>query len=100
MWFTGVGGNRIGEVGDGPPLATITRARIRAKARTASFSFAAPADTGFQCALTKGSATPHYAGCGSPRNYRGLKPASYTFEVRALNGATHGSSARKSFRIG
>jgi len=63
---------------------------------TVSFKVIAPA-VGLQCVLTKDptnltESTPAFSSCRSPRTYRRLAPARYTFEVRARAlGPTAGS---------
>ena len=105
LWFTGVGGNHIGLVGDGPPGAKITTASVRSRQRQATFRFKAVAfGTGFQCAVVKlrdhhQQPKPRFSRCTSPTTYKRLRPGKYTFEVRALDAASHGTAASKSFKI-
>lgn len=105
LWFTGVGGNHIGLVGDGPPGAAITKANVNSRQRRATFRFKAVAfGTGFQCALVKLRAhhakpMPRFSGCTSPTTYKHLIPGKYTFDVRALDAASLGTPASASFKI-
>jgi DNA-binding beta-propeller fold protein YncE len=82
------------------PRTRITKAVISSKHRDAKFSFRAIGSaTGFRCALVKPHHRPAFSSCRSPKSYRDLKPASYTFEVRALNAAGNGPAATKRFKI-
>jgi hypothetical protein len=105
MWFTEAIGNKIGLVGTGPPAAKITRAKIGSQHGAAIFSFKAIGSaTGFQCALVTRrehhkQPKPHFSSCKSPKTYKHLKSGKYTFEVRALSAASHGTAAGKSFNI-
>jgi streptogramin lyase len=105
LWFTELSGNKIGLVGDGPPAAKVTRAKISSKHGAAIFSFKAiGAATGFQCALVtrrkhRKQPKPHFSSCKSPKTYKHLKSGKYTFEVRALDAADHGTPVGKSFKI-
>ena len=77
----------------GPPKGTkITKAKIAAAKRSASFSFSAPgAITGFQCTLVKPHLAhrkkqkPRFSTCKAPRAFKHLRPGRYTFKVRALD---------------
>gem|GEM_PF-3259178 len=91
----------------GPASGTaILGARVSSRARSASFSFAAPgAITGYECELIRPPrrhrrrkahrnarphrrakrATPRFSPCPSPMTYRRLTPGTYTFAVRALD---------------
>jgi streptogramin lyase len=104
MWITF--GNHVGLIGDGPPGAQITKATISSGHRQATFRFkAVDFGTGFQCAFLKLGAhhkqpTALFSSCKSPTTYKHLKAGRYTFEVRALDAARHGTSAGNSFKIG
>ena len=87
----------------GKPTGTrITKARIKARRKKATFSFEAPgALTGFQCLLARPKPKsksrrragksksrrkrPKFVGCRNPKAYKHLKPGKYRFKVRALN---------------
>jgi alpha-tubulin suppressor-like RCC1 family protein len=89
----------------GPPKGTrITRAKVRRRSHTATFSFTAPgAITGFQCQLVRPRRKHHrrrkarFRPCVTPRRYRHLKAGRYTFRVRALDilGADPAPARRK-----
>jgi hypothetical protein len=72
----------------GPPDTKITGSTIDKTHKSATFRFKAigPA-TGFKCALKKGSATPVFSNCTSPKVYKQLTPGSYRFLVKAKNAA-------------
>lgn len=84
-----------------PPDTLITKATLSSKKKTAAFAFrAVGAATGFQCRLAKGAASPAFGSCTSPKAYTKLKPAKYTFQVRAVNGAAvDPTPAQKKFTI-
>ena len=82
-----------------PPGTKITTAMISSKHHQATFTFKAIGTaTGFQCALVR---TPKasFSACRSPKTYTQLKPGKYTFEVRALSAAGHGTPAKRGFTI-
>ena len=83
-----------------PPGTKVTKAKISSKHQQATFSFKAIGTaTGFQCALVK-KLKPTFKACKSPKTYEHLKPAKYTFEVRAFNAfGTDLTPAKKSFTI-
>ena len=92
----------------GRPKGTkITRAKIKPKEGSASFSFGAPgAISGFQCKLVKPKATHHkrpkarFSSCSSPKRYKHLSAGKYTFEVRARDSVgVDAAPARRSFKI-
>jgi hypothetical protein len=74
-----------------PSHTKITKAKIKAKKHTASFSFAASGATGYQCALIAPAKkrhkprAPRFSSCHSPKSYAKLKAGKYTFEVRGVN---------------
>jgi hypothetical protein len=80
-----------------PPHGTkITSSKVKQKELSASFGFSAPGTvTGFQCELQRPKPKGKYkklpkaafGPCSSPKSYRHLKPGTYTFLVRAFNGA-------------
>ena len=80
-----------------PPHGTkITSSKVKQKKRSASFSFSAQGTVvGFQCELQppkpkgrhKKLPKAAFGPCGSPKSYRHLRPGTYTFLVRAFNGA-------------
>jgi hypothetical protein len=85
----------------GPPDTQITGSTIDKKNKSATFRFKAigPA-TGFKCALKKGSATPAFSNCTSPKAYKNLTPGSYKFLVKAKNAAgVDKTPASQSFSI-
>jgi hypothetical protein len=79
------GGNIV--VGQLPPPNTkITSSTISKSKHKATFSFKGTGIvSGFQCALSKGTAKPNYSACTSPKTYKNLARGNYTFRVRALN---------------
>jgi hypothetical protein len=78
------GGNIV--VGLPPPNTKITSSTISKTKHKATFSFKGTGIvSGFQCALSKGTAKPKYSPCTSPKTYKSLAGGSYTFRVRALN---------------
>jgi hypothetical protein len=94
------------------PTPAITGAKISSKLRSARFSFdASGTATGYRCALVrKPRATrrhrhpktprPVYSRCGSPKVYRHLKAAHYTFHVEAIGpGGTSATAATRAFTI-
>ncbi len=83
------------------PGTKLGTSSISSAKRTATFGFTAiGVATGFQCALARSGATPTFKACASPRTYRKLQPATYTFEVRAVNKtAPDPTPARKVFTI-
>jgi hypothetical protein len=83
------------------PNTRLGNTKIRSNKRTATFAFK---DVGaamrFQCALPRNNARPAFRRCVSPKRYRHLRPATYTFEARALNGALADlTPAKKKFTI-
>ena len=78
---------------------------ISSKHHSAKFAFSAIGATGFQCALSKTlkgkhkKAIPKYSSCASPKAYKHLKAAGYTFFVRAISGGTAGTAASRSFKV-
>lgn len=88
-----------------PPEASITMTVISSKHHSAKFAFSAIGATGFQCALSKTlkgkhkKAIPKYSSCASPKAYKHLKAAGYTFFVRAISGGTAGTAASRSFKV-
>jgi hypothetical protein len=67
-----------------PPQTTITKSRLAAMTRSAKFWFSSSESaSGFLCKLDKGP----FKACGSPRNYRKLKPGRHTFKVKAIDAA-------------
>jgi FG-GAP repeat len=83
--------------GFSPPHGTqITSSKVKQKKRSASFSFSAQGTVvGFQCELQRPKPKGRhkklpkaaFGPCGSPKSYRHLRPGTYTFLVRAFNGA-------------
>jgi DNA-binding beta-propeller fold protein YncE len=74
------------------PHAVVTKAKVNARKRTASFTFRATAPvTRFQCALVVSVAkgrrakAPVFSTCRSPKTYRRLKRGRYKLEVRVGN---------------
>ena len=85
-----------------PPNTKITKAKVNAVRRTATFKFKATgSSTGFQCAHVQKRNRPKFKKCSSPKTYKRLKRGRYIFEVRALGiGGADPSPAEKAFRIG
>jgi Divergent InlB B-repeat domain len=94
------------------PTPAITGAKISSKHHSATFSFDASGTvTGYRCAIVrKPRATrrhrhpkaprPVYSRCGSPKAYKRLKAAHYTFYVRAVGpGGTSATAATRAFTI-
>jgi Tol biopolymer transport system component len=83
------------------PNTKLGKSKISSKKRTATFTFKAVGTaTRFQCALARNKARPKFRPCVSPKRYRHLRPAKYTFEVRALNGTLADKTpAKKRFTI-
>ena len=85
----------------------ITGHKISRKTGSATFRFRAVGRaTGFQCALVRQPKSHHQArrpsfgACRSPKSYHHLRRGSYTFLVRALNGASRDPTpARARFTI-
>jgi hypothetical protein len=87
----------IAPPGFGPPHGThITSVKVKQKRRSARFSFSAKGTVvGFQCELQRPKPKGRYkklpkaafGPCSSPKSYGHLKPGTYTFLVRAFNGA-------------
>jgi hypothetical protein len=78
------GGNIV--VGLRLPDTKITSSLISKSKHQATFSFKGSGIvSGFQCALSQGTAKPKYSACTSPKTYKNLARGSYTFRVRALN---------------
>ena len=74
----------------GAPNTTLDSAKVKAKKGKATFAFSGSGGNGalrFECALTKGKATPSFATCSSPQTYKRLKKGRYTFAVRAVDAA-------------
>jgi hypothetical protein len=95
---------------DAPPAApgtTLRRAKIDAKAGTATFTFTGSGQvTGFACELIRphrkgGKAKkPKFASCNSPKAYKHLTPGHYTFKVEAHGaGGVDPTPAVRKFRI-
>jgi hypothetical protein len=87
-----------------PPDTTIGSAKINQAKHSATFTFTpqgkAKAVSGFECALVKKHKNATFAACTSPKTYKHLKPARYTFEVRAFDSAGKDATpATKKFRI-
>jgi hypothetical protein len=71
-----------------PPDTELTRVKLSSKRHQATFRFKAVGTAkGVQCALVRGTATPTFTPCRSPKTYKHLKRGSYTFEVRAVGRA-------------
>jgi hypothetical protein len=85
----------------GTPNTKIKKAKINKRKRKAKFAFKAVGEaTGFQCALAKGKRKPKFKRCSSPKKYKHLKPAKYTFQVRAMgDGGKDPTPAKRKFRI-
>jgi hypothetical protein len=89
------------------PGTTLKKAKIDAKAGTATFTFAGSGQvTGFACELIrphrKGSKAkkPTFASCTSPKAYKHLIPGHYTFKVEAQGaGGVDPTPAVRTFRI-
>jgi predicted phage tail protein len=85
-----------------PPDTVVTKAKIKAKQRTASFRFRSMGSaSGFQCRLiSKKHRKPPFRACSSPKTFRGLKPGRYRFEVRAVNSSgPDPTPAKKKFKL-
>lgn len=68
-----------------PPNTSVTRVKISSKQHQATFRFKATGKSkGFQCALFRGTATPKFKSCSSPKTFKHLKRGRYTFEARAV----------------
>ena len=83
------------------PNTSITSSSISKSKHKAVFAFEGTGIvSGFECALTKGTAKPKYSTCASPKTYRNLAGGSYIYRVRALNLAGRDlTPARMKFRI-
>jgi len=89
------------------PGTTLKRAKIDAKAGTATFTFSGSGQlTGFACELIrphpKGrkAKKPRFASCGSPKAYKHLTPGRYTFKVEARGvGGVDPTPVVRPFRI-
>jgi hypothetical protein len=87
----------------GRPGTRLKGSRVRSNRHRASFEFKATGKAkGFQCKLNRRHRKPHrFRKCRSPKTYRHLPPARYTFKVRAVGpGGADRSPATKTFRIG
>jgi hypothetical protein len=85
-----------------PPNTRITKTKVNQRRKKASFRFRATGRaTGFECRLNRqGRKAKPFRNCRSPKTYKRLKRARYTFQVRAVGpGGKDPSPARKSFRI-
>jgi hypothetical protein len=82
-----------------PPTVTITSSSVSAAHHKATFKFTTQHATRAKCALARGSATPQYSPCTSPRTYRRLAAGSYAFFVRAVGPGGTSAPARHSFKI-
>jgi hypothetical protein len=84
-----------------PPIQTkITKTKVNAKKRMATFKFSGSGGQGslsFQCKLDK----KKYSSCKSGKTYKKLKPGKHTFLVRAKDsrGKVDTSPATKKFKI-
>lgn len=82
-----------------PPQTTITKAPDKkSDETTAKFKFRSDeAGSSFECKLDKGG----FAGCDSPRRYKGLAPGRHKFRVRAIDrdGNFDPSPARYRFKV-
>jgi hypothetical protein len=89
------------------PDTTLKKAKIDAKAGSATFTFAGSGQvSGFACELIRphrkgGKAKkPSFASCGSPKAYKHLAPGHYTFKVEASGaGGVDPTPAVRAFRI-
>ncbi len=89
------------------PGTKITKTKINAKKRMATFSFTGiGTTTAFQCELIASSKKRHhkrtnaFATCQSPKGYKHLAPGRYTFAVRALDGSeSDPTPAKNAFKI-
>ena len=76
-----------------PSHTRISKAKINAAQRSASFSFSAQGASGYQCALLHAVAKDHkkgnpkFASCRSPQSYKHLRRGTYSFIVRGVNAA-------------
>ena len=71
-----------------PPDTDLTRVKISSKRRRATFRFKTVGTAkSTQCALARGTATPKFTSCHSPKTFKHLKRGNYTFEVRAVGRA-------------
>ncbi len=101
----------IAPPGFSPPHGTkITSSKVKQKKRSASFSFSAQGTVvGFQCELQRPKPKGRhkklpkaaFGPCGSPKSYKVLlRPGTYTFLVRAFNGAgADPSPASRKFKL-
>jgi uncharacterized delta-60 repeat protein len=92
------------------PNTKISKAKINQAKNSAKFKFKAAGSakattsSGFQCALVKRKKhrkpKVKFKHCESPKRYKHLEPARYTFEVRAFSAAGKDPTpAKKKFRI-
>ena len=84
----------------GPPDTTITRFKVKHKARRARFIFTGSGGNGalsFQCKLDK----KPFGVCTSPKRYKNLPPGKHKFAVRAVDaaGQIDSTPASQRFRI-
>jgi hypothetical protein len=71
-----------------PPDTDLTKVKISSKRRRATFRFKTVGTAkSTQCALARGTATPKFTSCHSPKTFKHLKRGNYTFEVRAVGRA-------------
>jgi hypothetical protein len=100
----------IAPPGFSPPHGThITSSKVKQKKRSASFSFSAQGTVvGFQCELQRPKPKGRhkklpkaaFGPCSSPKSYSHLRPGTYTFLVRAFNGAgADPSPASRKFKL-
>ncbi len=81
------------------PKTRITKLTVGSSSVIVRFS-ASGAVTGFQCELKPAAKHASFRSCRSPKAYHGLKPARYTFRVRAIGpGGKDKTPATKSFEI-
>ena len=92
-----------------PHGTRITSSKVKQRKRSASFGFSAQGTVvGFQCELQRPKPKGRhkklpkaaFSPCGSPKSYGHLRPGTYTFLVRAFNGAgADPSPARTKFKL-
>ena len=96
----GGGGGGGGGAPASPPNTSLGAAKVKAKARKATFKFTGAGGSGalsFECKLDR----KPFAACTSPKKYNNLKPGKHTFQARAKDGSGQSDSSpvTKKFKI-